>query len=127
MSSALTSGASSHPSSTATVLSGRTVAAAELRLQMQISDMADLLTILTEQSHGLLIPNGSVNLTAYRSRIEELETMNHDLVVSVERLSDLLDVGADILLIAIGRAVYETLGRILESAAAHLTALDDGA
>ncbi len=127
MSSALTSGASSHPFSTATVLSGRIVAAAELRLQMQIGDMADLLAILTEQSHGLLIPNGSVDLTAYRLRIEELETMNHDLVVSVERLSDLLDVGADILLVAIGRAIYETLARIVESATAHLAALDDGA
>ena len=126
MSSTLTPDAS-RPSSNATAWAGRRVAAAELRLQIQIADMAELLEIVTEQSHGLLIPNGATDLAAYRSRIDALETMNDGIIVSVERLRDLLDVGADILLVTIGRSVYDTLARILESANAHATALEDGA
>ena len=126
MNSPLTPGAS-RPSNSTSALAGRRVAAAELRLQTQIGDMSDLLAILTEQSHGLLTVNGTVDLVAYRSRLKALETMNGDILVSVERLRDLLEVGADILLVTVGRSVYDTLARILESANAHVTALDDGA
>ncbi len=126
MSSTLTPGAS-RPSNNATAFAGRKVAAAELRLQIQIGDMADLLAILTDQSHGLLTENGTADLAAYRARIKALETMNGDILASIERLRDLLDVGADILLVTVGRSVCDTLARILESANAHVTALDDGA
>ncbi len=125
MGSPLTPGAS-RPSTTTTVVRRR-VAAAELRLQIQIGDMADLLAILTEKSHQLLTESGTADLAAYRSRIKTLEAMNDDIIVSVERLRDLLDVGADILLVTVGHSVYDTLARILESANAHVTALDDGA
>lgn len=66
-------------------------------------------------------------MNAYRLRIEQLDSAHHDLEASVNRLSDLIFVGADTLLITIGRSVCQTLERILESANAQVCAVEDGA
>ena len=107
--------------------SGRAVAAAELRLQIGIADLDGLLDELSTHAAGLHGPDGEIDLDAYRRRITRVDAVQHDLELSVERLSDLIAVGADTLLLTIGRSVCETLGRILQAARAHASALEDGA
>lgn len=107
--------------------SGRAVAAAELRLQIGMADLDGLLDELYQHTEGLLGADGEVDLDAYRRRITHVDAAHHELELSVERLSDLIAVGADTLLITIGRSVCQTLARILESARAHLSAVEDGA
>ena len=108
-------------------MSGRAVAAAELRLQIGMADLDGLLADLSKHTGGLLGPDGEVDIDAYRRRIAHVDAAQHELELSVERLSDLISVGADTLLITIGRSVCQTLERIVESARAHLSAVEDGA
>lgn len=106
---------------------GRTVAATELRLRMQIGDLHDLLDALFVHTDDVLSTFGDVNLEAYRRRIAQVDSAYGDLESSVSRLSELIFVGADTLLITVGKSVCDTLARILESAQAHVAALEDGA
>ena len=106
---------------------GRTVAAAELRLRSHIAVVNDLLDALFVHTDEVLGDHNRINLEAYRQRIARVNSAHGDLELSVNRLSELIFVGADTLLITIGRSVCETLTRILESAQAHVAAIEDGA
>lgn len=106
---------------------GRAVASAELRLRIQMADLQGLLDELLAHTEWDANPGGEVDLTAYRSRIEQVDGARHDLETSVSRLTELINVGADTLLITIGRSVCQTLERILETANAHACAVEDGA
>ena len=74
-----------------------------------------------------LSDHGELDVVAYRRRIDQVDSARHNLASSVERLADLIDVGADTLLITIGQSVCQVLLRILESANAHAYAIEDGA
>lgn len=106
---------------------GRTVASAELRLQIQMADLDSLLSELFAQTEWAFNTDGEVDLASYRRRIDQVDSARHDLETSVSRLTELISVGADTLLITIGRSVCQTLERILESAKAHAGAVEDGA
>jgi len=105
----------------------RATASAELRLRIQIGEMQSILGELSEHANELLTAEGEVDLTAYRARIEELNSVHGVLSEQVERLSALLDAGADVLLLTVGSAICQTLTRILEAADAHAAAIEDGA
>lgn len=92
-----------------------------------MADLDGLLDELYRHTKGLLGPDGAVDLNAYRRRISHVDAAQHELELSVEHLSDIIVVGADTLLITIGRSVCQTLARNLESAQAHLSAVEDGA
>ena len=105
---------------------GRAVAAAELRVRIQIGDVQGLLDALYEGVDGLPAAD-DIDLAAYRARIQHVDAAHDELAESVERLTDLVFIGADLLLITIGRSICQTLARLVESANAHATALEDGA
>jgi len=108
-------------------MSGRAVAAAELRLQIGMADLDGLLADLSRHTGGFLGPDVEVDIDAYRRRIAHVDAAQHELELSVERLSDLIGVGADTLLITLGRSVCHQLERIVESVRAHLSAVEDSA
>jgi len=125
MSLTLTPGDATRPAKN-TYSAGRAVAAAELRVRIQIGDVHGLLDALYEGVDGLPAAN-DIDLVAYRARIAHVDAAHDELAASIERLSDLMFIGADLLLITVGRSVCQTLARLVESAQAHAAALEDGA
>ena len=70
--------------------SGRLVASTELRLRVGMADVQTVLEVLGEHIYRVLTPGGDMDLVAYRDRINEVRASNHDLTISVERLTALL-------------------------------------